>query len=180
MKIEEIASVIESILFISSELMSVTALRNIITEEDDTLTAPNMRDAISLLEERYSHPESGLSLLQVGNHIQLVSNLKNNSYIEKITIKKKKKTLSQAALEVLSIIAYKQPITKVEIDEIRGVKSDSVVNSLLEINLIEEKGKLDKIGRPILYGTTKKFLIEFGIKDLKELPKKTEEINIYE
>lgn len=180
MKVEEIASIIESILFVSSDLMSISAIRNIITDEDVTLTAPNIREAISILEERYGQPQSGLTLMQVGNHIQLVSNLKNNSYIEKILVKKKKKTLSQAALEVLSIIAYKQPITKVEIDEIRGVKSDSVVSSLLDIDLIEEKGKLDRVGRPILYGTTKKFLIEFGIDDLKNLPRKVEEISVYE
>lgn len=178
MRIEKLSSVIESILFVSSGLISVTNIARIINEDSESVTNKQIRNVLDLMEKRYKDESSGLGILRAGDSVQLISKIDNNEYVERILVRKKKKTLSQAALEVLSIIAYKQPITKVEIDEIRGVKSDSVMSTLLDMGMIEEKGRLDRIGKPILYGTTQKFLIEFGIKEIKDLPGKPKEISI--
>lgn len=168
---DNILSIMESILFISSEKISIKELLSILNDNEINISKSDLVDALELLNKKYMSNNSGLMLLKIENSYRLVANPKNNKYIEYVTIKKKKKTLSQAALEVVSIIAYKQPITKIEIEEIRGVNSDAVVNNLLEMRVIEEKGRLDRIGRPILYGTTDVFLQEFGIKSIKELPK---------
>ena len=132
-------------------------------------------NAVSHLKSKYSREDSGLSLISADGCYRIVARADNNEYVEKILIKTKKKSLSQAALEVLSIIAYRQPVTKVEIDEIRGVKSDSAISNLYDNGLIYESGRLDKIGKPILYSTTEKFLVEFGITSLSELPENTDE-----
>lgn len=177
MKVDELAGIIETILFVSSGLVSISSIKKIVETEEGSVSSYMIREAIQLLRERYEKPESGISLVQVDGNLQLSARLTHNHYVEKILIKKKKKSLSQAALEVLSIVAYKQPITKLEIEEIRGVNSDSVINGLMEYGLLEEKGRLDRIGRPVLLGTTQMFLMEFGISKLSELPKISEELS---
>lgn len=178
METKKVASIIESILFITSGLISTSNISKIINEEDKIVNNKQIEEAIRLLELKYNDEASGLSIIRVEDSLQLISKVENNEFIERILIRRKKKTLSQAALEVISIIAYKQPVTKLEIDEIRGVKSDSVINTLLDLSLIEEKGKLDRIGKPILYGTTKKFLMDFGLRDIEDLPGKPREVSI--
>lgn len=171
MNIDKISSIVESILFVSSEPLTIKDFQKIFIESGEALVSiKDIKLAIDKLEKKYQKKDSGLSLLKIETSYQLISRIDNNFYVEKILIKKRKKSLSQAALEVLSIIAYKQPITKIEIEEIRGVKSDSVLSGLLENELIYESGRLEKIGKPILYSTTDKFLIEFGLKSLKDLP----------
>lgn len=170
MENQKLISIIESILFVASDPVSVKDMVKVFTEREE-VSAKTIRSACEELAKRYEESGSGLRLLQVEDAFQIIANTENNFYIEQITVKKKKKTLSQAALEVVSIIAYKQPITKIEIEEIRGVKSDRVISNLLELDLIAEKGRLDRIGRPILYGTTDTFLREFGIDKIKNLPK---------
>ena len=170
MEIEKLVSIVESILFVASDAISLKDLFKIFSEDDAEISAKDIRTALDRLRERYKASDSGLSLVETEDRYQIIAKTDNNPYVEKITIKKKKKTLTQASLEVVSIIAYKQPITRIEIDEIRGVKSDAVVGNLLELGLIEEKGRLDRIGRPILYGTTDSFLREFGIDRIKNLP----------
>lgn len=170
MEIEKLVSIVESILFVASDAISLKDLFKIFSEDDAEISAKDIRTALDRLRERYKASDSGLSLVETEDRYQIIAKTDNNPYVEKITIKKKKKTLTQASLEVISIIAYKQPITRIEIDEIRGVKSDAVVGNLLELGLIEEKGRLDRIGRPILYGTTDSFLREFGIDRIKNLP----------
>ena len=99
-----------------------------------------------------------------------ITKAENSDYIQKLLKKNKRQSLSQASLESLAIIAYKQPITRVDIDEIRGVKSESAIHKLLEKDLIKEVGRLEVPGRPILFGTTEEFLRQFGLKELNELP----------
>lgn len=172
MNIDKIASIIESILFVSSEPLSIKECHKIFLESGEMdVSIKNVSMAMDKLERKYQKKDSGLSILKIENSYQLISRIDNNSFVEKIVIKKRKKSLSQAAFEVLSIIAYKQPITKIEIEEIRGVKSDSALSNLVENDLIYESGRLDKIGKPILYSTTEKFLVEFGLISLKDLPK---------
>lgn len=178
MNIDKIAGVIESILFVASEPLNVKDCQRIFSETGEVgVSIKDVKMAFDKLEKKYQKKDSGLALLNIEDNYQLISRIENNVYVERILVKKRKKSLSQAAFEVLSIIAYKQPITKIEIEEIRGVKSDSAISNLVESDLIYESGRLDKIGKPILYSTTEKFLVEFGLKSLKELPQNTSEQN---
>ncbi len=171
MTIDKISSAIESILFVASESMNIKDLQKIFIESEELeVTVKDIKIAIGNLNKRYESENSGLSILKTEETYKLISKINNNKYVEKILVKTKKKSLSQAALEVLSIVAYRQPVTKIEVDEIRGVKSDSAVTSLVDNGLIYESGRLEKIGKPILYSTTEKFLVEFAIESLRDLP----------
>lgn len=167
---------LESIFFVSSEPLTIKDCQKIFLESGESgISIKDIKIALDKLEKKYQREDSGLSILRIEDSYQLISRIDNNCYVEKIVVKKRKKSLSQAALEVLSIVAYRQPITKIEIEEIRGVKSDSALSSLVDNELIYESGRLDKIGKPILYSTTEKFLIEFGMNSLKDLPKNISE-----
>lgn len=123
------------------------------------------------LEQRYVEDEnSALHILEVGNHFVLTTKKEFAPLLKKYAQSPISNALSQAALETLSIIAYKQPITRMEVDEIRGVQSSGSVQKLVARQLIEEKGRVDGPGRAILYGTTQYFMDYFGLKDLNELP----------
>ena len=112
----------------------------------------------------------GIKLISIKGKYQLVTKGENAEYIQKLLKKNKRQSLSQASIESLAIITYKQPITRIDIDEIRGVKSESALQRLIEKDLIKEVGRLEVPGRPILYGTTDEFLRQFDLRDLKELP----------
>ncbi|MGB5824061.1 MAG: SMC-Scp complex subunit ScpB [Proteocatella sp.] len=171
MTIDKISGTIESILFVASESMNIKDLQKIFLESGDSnVTIKDIKIAIGNLKKKYEAQNCGLSLMKTEETYQLISKIDNNKYVEKILIKTKKKSLSQAALEVLSIVVYRQPVTKIEIDEIRGVKSDSAMTSLVDNGLIYESGRLEKIGKPILYSTTEKFLVEFAIDSLNSMP----------
>lgn len=122
------------------------------------------------LAEEYEQEGRGIVIRQVGKSFQFVTRPENAEFIERLCTPVKVKKLSQSALEVLAIIAYKQPVTKGEIDAIRGVKCDRVIDGLLKKDLILPKGRSEGIGRPILYGTTDTFLKNFGFTSLKDLP----------
>ena len=122
------------------------------------------------LMEEYEREKRGIRIRRMNKYFQFVTAEENADYIRKLLTPVKVKKLSQAALEVLAIIAYRQPVTKGEIDQIRGVKCDRVVEGLLRKNLIESKGQANTIGRPTLYGTTLDFLKNFGFESLNELP----------
>ncbi|MDO4793686.1 MAG: SMC-Scp complex subunit ScpB [Filifactor alocis] len=173
MRLKKLCSIIESMLFVEGESMSlsdiVKAVREI--EEEEAIDKNIVREALLLLEKRYFEEESGLSLLMTKDTIRLATRPENHLYVELMTVKRKKRSLTQSVLETLSIIAYRQPVTKLEVEDIRGVKSDYPIRILLEYGLIEEAGRLDKIGKPILYRTTSEFLTQFGLKDIKDMPK---------
>lgn len=122
------------------------------------------------LKQEYDDAEKGIRIREVDGSFQFVSNEENYDYIRTICTPVKTKRLSQAALEVLAIVAYKQPVTKSEIDSVRGIKSDRVLEGLANKDLIEDVGRADTIGRPMLYGTTKTFLKYFDLTNIKELP----------
>ena len=157
--------IIEAILFASGELVS---LKNISKAIDKTEEEAN--EIICNLMKRYDENESGLKIIQIENSFQMCTNPKYFTYIKNLYTNEQKKTLSQTLLETLAIIAYKQPITKAQIENIRGVNSEHSINSLIKYGLIEEKGRLDVIGKPILFGTTEQFLKYFGFSSLKEMP----------
>lgn len=159
-----ISSVIEAILFASDEAITKDKLMKII---DTNIEAVD--EGLSNLINRYQK-NGALEIRATNEGYILVIKQQFNEYLKKMK-PARSNTLSRASLEVLSIIAFKQPITRVEINELRGVSSDSVVNSLLAKGLIEVVGRLDTIGRPIIYGTSKDFLEFFGLDSIDELPK---------
>ena len=122
------------------------------------------------LKQEYEDQERGLRMREVDKAFQFVTSPDYADYIERLCTPVKKRKLSQSALEVLAIIAYRQPVTKGEIDSIRGIKSDRVMEGLLNKELVREVGRTNGIGRPILYGTTDEFLKYFGFSSIKELP----------
>lgn len=158
-------SIIESLLFVSGEPLKLKEIASII-ECDIDIT----KEIIEELEEKYEIGERGIKLININEEYQLVTKPQNSAYIQKLLKTNTRQSLSQASLETLAIIAYKQPITRASIDEIRGVKSDRAVLTLLEKGLVKETGRLDVVGRPILYSTTEKFLLYFGLEKLDQMP----------
>lgn len=170
MEKKEIKSIIEGLLFTWGELLNIKEISKALD-----LSVKDVEKILEEMQAEFDYSRRGLQILKFGNSYQLGTRIEHNHYISKLYEKKEKKTMSNAALETVTVIAYKQPITKIEIEELRGVKSDKAIQTLLEKELIEEKGRLDKIGKPIIYGTTTRFLKVFGLKDIKELPKPDEE-----
>ena len=122
------------------------------------------------LQEEYEADGRGIVIREVNKSFQFVTRKENLDYIERLCTPVKQKRLSQSALEVLAIVAYKQPVTKGEIEAVRGIRCDRVIEGLTRKNLVAEVGRSDAVGRPILYGTTDEFLKQFGFATLKELP----------
>jgi segregation and condensation protein B len=160
-----IKSAFESMMFIFGEPISVKVAAAAVGIEKVEAFAC-FRELVIEYEER----NSGLRVRETDGRFGFVTYEENFDYIRAITTPAKERRLSQAALEVLAIVAYKQPVTKSEIDSIRGIKSDRVLEGLVLKELIEDRGRGDAIGRPTLYGTTGKFLEYFDLKDLGELP----------
>lgn len=172
MVVSKLVSIIESLLFISGEPIKIIEMIKIINRHNNTaVTKKEMNYCFEEIRKKMENESSGIRLITTNETAWFVAKNENKIYMDEILVISKKKSLTQATIEVLTIIAYNQPITKLEIEEIRGVKSDRAVSSLLEFELIEEAGRLDKIGRPILYKTSNKFLIHFGLESLKDLPK---------
>ncbi|WP_294389732.1 SMC-Scp complex subunit ScpB [uncultured Clostridium sp.] len=160
-----IKSAIESMLFVSGEPLSLRDLSNNLEIKDNII-----EEIIKEMMNEYEEKSRGIRLISINGAYQLVTKSENSDYIQKLLKKNKRHSLSQASIESLAIIAYKQPITRIDIDEIRGVKSESAIQKLVEKGLIKDIGRLEVPGRPILYGTTDEFLRQFGLETLKELP----------
>jgi|SRR5699024_4566673 len=159
-------AIIEGLLFASGdEGASIKQLAKVLEVTDETI--------IHILDEltyEYEHTERGMRIMRSRDVYHLTTKPEHSSYFKKFLATPQANRLSQAALETLAIIAYEQPITRIEVEEVRGVKSDRPVQTLLARSLIEEVGRRDTVGRPILFGTTKEFLIYFGLTSLEELP----------
>lgn len=172
---EMLTSAIEALLFAAGKPVSITTLCSILEQEKNEI-----EDALQNLKIRLAERNSGIQLIHVNNSYQLCTLEIFYDYVCKLLDNRPKPTLSQAALEVLSIVAYNPRVTRAEMEKIRGVSSDSAMNKLLEYNLIEEAGKQDLPGKPMGYQTTDEFLKMFGfesLKDLPELPKLKEELD---
>ncbi|AEF94875.1 chromosome segregation and condensation protein, ScpB [Desulfotomaculum nigrificans CO-1-SRB] len=162
---EQAKSALEVLLFVASEPLTVQTLARIVEID--------LADAEELLKElaaEYQARSGGLQLVEAAGTWQMCTKGEFAPYVERLYNQRSNHGLSKAAVETLAIIAYRQPITRAELELIRGVKVDSPINTLLERNLIEEKGRREGPGRPVLYGTTKEFLKYFGLKDLSQLP----------
>ncbi|MBU5482902.1 segregation/condensation protein B [Clostridium sp. MSJ-11] len=168
-------SVIESLLFASGEPLKIRELSNIL---DCNINFT--KELINNMKENYEALDRGIMLLELDDSIQLCTKKENSSFLQKLLKTNVRQSLSQAALESLAIIAYRQPITRIDIDEIRGVKSDRAIQTLVEKKLIKECGRLDVPGRPILYSTTEEFLKNFGLQSLEQMPNLEDVLNMYE
>lgn len=162
---DKIPYAIEGILFAAGEPVKAAKLAAVLETDLDTVI-----EAVKLLKYNYDTEERGMTIIDIDEGYQLCSRPDYYNYIQLILGEQRRQALSNAAMEALAIIAYKQPITKGQIEYIRGVNSDAAVNRLAERGLIEECGRLDAPGRPILYKTTQTFLRCFGISTPKDLP----------
>ena len=160
-----IKSAFESMLFVWGEPLDVKVAAEIFN-----INWKDAYDYFKELQSEYEQEGRGIKIREIDKSFQFCTNTDNYEYIERLCTPVREKRLSQSALEVLAIIAYKQPVTKGEIESIRGIKCDRVIEGLMKKELVEEVGRSSGIGRPILYGTTSVFLKYFGFKDLKELP----------
>jgi segregation and condensation protein B len=163
--VSEIVSVVEALIFVADEPITVKILAEVLDEDRETVEA-----AVEELKKEYEERESGLVLRQIAGGWQISTRTEFHEEVRKFLKTRPSAKLSLAALETLAVIAYKQPVTIPEILEIRGVQSASAIKTLLEKRLIVTKGHKETVGRPMLYGTSKDFLLQFGLKDLSELP----------
>ncbi len=170
-------SVIEALIFSSDEPLSESEIIrtiNGIDGEDAEINSQTVTEIINELNNEYSDSGRSIRIVGIAGGYLFATKEEYSKYIGFLSTEKSKRRLSQAALETLSIIAYKQPITKPEIESIRGVNSDYVIATLLEKKIITISGRAETIGRPLLYSTTKEFLIYFGLNSIKDLPKPRE------
>lgn len=162
--VEKLRATVESLLFITNEPLTIAQIAELAEIEED-----DVADVLDWLQEDYSDASKGISVMKLGDGYIMAIKQEYLPYVEKL-YRPQMSTLSMAALETLAIIAYKQPVTRGEVELIRGVKADKIVQNLIAKELIEEKGRKDAPGRPILYGTTRKFLQYFNIESLDQLP----------
>jgi segregation and condensation protein B len=170
-------SIIESLIFASDDPIAAQEIIGAIKEidgDDTTILENDINEAVNHLNQKYIDKECSFSIIRIANGYCFATKPEYAKYLGYLSSEKSKRRLSQAALETLSMVAYKQPITKPEIESIRGVNSDYMINTLLEKNLITIKGRAESIGRPLLYGTTEEFLKYFGLNDINDLPKPRE------
>ena len=169
MKLSDKEAAVEAILFAAGDPVEIESIAAVIGEDKDT--------AISLAESlsgKYYSEKRGINIIRLNDSYQMCTDRKYFDYIDRLFRQPKRKKLSQAVLEVLAIIAYKQPITRGAIEEIRGVNADRAVSKLVEFGLVEEKGRLSVPGRPILFGITDEFLKYFGYESCASMPVRPE------
>ena len=165
LELKERVGVVEAILFVTGNAVEKKEICRALE-----ITEGELCETLDALESGYDFDRRGLRLLRFGEHVQLATRPDYAPYVEKLLQPVQKQSLSQAVMETLAVIAYRQPVTKAEIEQIRGVKCDYSVQSLVTKGLIEEVGRKEALGRPILYGTTDAFLRHFCISSVAELP----------
>ncbi|GEN54833.1 SMC-Scp complex subunit ScpB [Halobacillus faecis] len=166
MELEDYKAITEGLLFAAGEEgITKKKLTNLLE-----LDAKTFKSLLEEMMKDYQSKNRGLTIMDSQGTLHLTTKPEHASYYKRLLDSPGSTRLSQAALETLAIIAYQQPITRIEVDDLRGVKSDRAIQTLVNRSLIEEKGRKDAIGRPILYGTTKDFLIYFGLTSIEELP----------
>lgn len=158
-------AVLEAILFTMGDSVNIDSLAAVIEEDKETT-----RGILEEMSQDYSAQDRGIGLATLDDAVQMCTKGELYEYLIKIAKAPKKFVLTDTLLETLSIIAYKQPVTRLEIEKVRGVSCDHAVNKLLEYDLIQEVGRMDAPGRPLLFGTTEQFLRSFGVKSLDDLP----------
>lgn len=165
MEIEKLQGMIEAILFTMGESVELEKIAAAIEHDEETT-----RKLIHNMMDQYEADNRGVRIIELENSFQMCTKKEAYEYLIRVAKQPRKYVLTDVLMETLSIIAYRQPVTKLEIEKIRGVKSDHAVNKLVEYELVEEVGRLDAPGRPILFGTTEEFLRRFSVQSLEELP----------
>lgn len=165
MEIEKIEGAIEAVLFAVGEAVEIDKLALAVGQDVDTT-----RRIIHNMSDRYQAQNRGIRIVELENSFQLCTKTEYYDNLIKVISQPRKYQLTDALLETLSIIAYKQPVTKLEIEKIRGVSSEHAVNRLVELGLVDDVGRLDAPGRPMLFATTQEFLRVFGVHSVEELP----------
>ena len=165
MELDKTEAVIEAVLFTMGEAVSAEKIGAAIGHDRETT-----RKIVHQMMDRYNSREGGMEIIELEDSFQLATRREHYEALIKVAKQPKKYVLTDVQLEVLSIVAYKQPVTRQEIEKIRGVNSDHALNRLVEYGLVGEAGRLDAPGRPILFGTTEEFLRNFGVRSIDELP----------
>ena len=164
-EINKLEGVIEAILFTMGESVELNKIAAAIEHDEETT-----RKIIHRMMDKYEAEDRGVRIIELEDAFQMCTKTQMYEYLIRVAKQPKKYVLTDVLLETLSIIAYKQPVTKLEIEKIRGVKSDHAVNKLVEYNLVCEKGRMEAPGKPILFGTTEEFLRRFSIQSVEDLP----------
>lgn len=164
-EIQRLESAIEAILFTMGESVELKKIASAIEHDENTT-----KRIIKNMMDKYYSKERGIQIVEYEESYQLCTKAETYDYIVRIAAQPRDYVLTDVQLETLSIIAYKQPITRAEIEKIRGVKCDHAINRLIEVELVEERGRLNAPGRPILFGTSEEFLRRFGLKSVEDLP----------
>ena len=164
MEIKKLEAAIEAILFTMGDSVELEKIASAIEQDKETT-----RKLIRNMMTKYDDEDCGIRILELENSFQLCTKQEMYEYLIRVAKQPKRYVLTDVLLETLSIIAYKQPVTKIEIEKIRGVKSDHAVNKLVEYNLVKEVGRLDAPGRPLLFGTTEEFLRRFSVQSFDDL-----------
>jgi segregation and condensation protein B len=166
MDFQQMKSIIEGLLFVSGdEGLDAKQIAEVLEQDADLI-----RDLLQDMQADFKRLGRGIQMIEIAGAYQFTTLPSHAPYFQRLAYSPTRATLSQAALETLAIVAYKQPITRVDIEDIRGVKSDRALHTLVAKQLIQEVGRAEAIGRPILYGTTKQFLDYFGLRSIKDLP----------
>ena len=164
-EINKLEGIIEAVLFVMVDSVELSKIASAIEHDEDTT-----RKIIHRMMDKYESEDRGIRIIELEDAFQMCTKKEMYEYLIRVAKQPKKYVLTDVLLETLSIIAYKQPVTKLEIEKIRGVKSDHAVNKLVEYNLVCECGRLDAPGRPILFGTTEEFLRRFSVQSVEDLP----------
>lgn len=165
MEIKKYEGAIEAILFAYGDAVEASKLAKAIGQDTETT-----KKIIRNMMIRYEEEDRGIRIIELEGSFQMCTKQECYEYLINMALQPHKAHLTDVMLETLSIVAYKQPVTKMEVEKIRGVKCDHAMNKLIEYNLIKELGRLDTPGRPILFGTTEEFLRNFGVQSTEELP----------
>lgn len=164
-ELKQIEAAIEAILFTMGDSVELSRIANAIGHDEETT-----KRLIHNMMDKYQREDRGIQIIELEDSFQMCTKKEMYEYLIRVASTPKRQVLTDVLLETLSIIAYKQPVTKLDIEKIRGVKCDHAVNKLVEYNLVCEAGRLDAPGRPILFATTEDFLRSFGVSSLDELP----------
>ena len=164
-EIKRLEGVIEAVLFTMGESVDLTKIAAAVGHDTDTT-----RKLIHRMMDKYEAEDRGVRIIELEDAFQMCTKKEMYEYLIRVAKQPKKYVLTDVLLETLSIIAYKQPVTKLEVEKIRGVKSDHAVNKLVEYNLVCDRGRLDAPGKPILFGTTEEFLRRFSVQSVDDLP----------
>jgi segregation and condensation protein B len=166
----ELKRVVEALLFSSDRPITTRRLTEVCDAEDGR----EVRAIVLELQQEYAAENRAFRIEEIAGGFQLLTNPRYAPWLQKLHQRQQEETLSKAALETLAIVAYRQPITRAEVEDIRGVHCGSMLRSLVDKRLIKVTGRSDELGRPMLYGTTRQFLEAFGLRSLKDLPKRQE------